>query len=91
VILTPRFSDMAVMALGLKSRVPKKKLVLSIKYYKYQIVHASRWYYLQYDHLDFKLKHLVFLRKICEFHGVEVLYIDLISLKEYLALSYLHM
>jgi hypothetical protein len=37
------------------------------------------------------LKHLVSLRKICEFHGVEVLYIDLISLKEYLALSYLHM
>jgi hypothetical protein len=42
VILTPIFSDVAIMALGLKSRVPKKKLVLSIKYYKYQIVHASR-------------------------------------------------
>jgi hypothetical protein len=33
--------------------------------------------------LDLKLKPLVFLKKICNFHGVEVLYIDLLSLKKF--------
>jgi hypothetical protein len=33
--------------------------------------------------LDLELKPLVVLKKISKFHGVEVLYIDLLSLKEF--------
>ena len=82
-----RCNHVSRIAQGLQGRIPKKFKKIAHKILDFyffliiKITHNSTWYNLQCDHLDLILKPLIFLKKICKFHSVEVWDVDSSSLK----------